>query len=68
MLLRIPGRNQHGRYNSKKKNENLLGDGVNIAARLEAFAQHSGVCISKSIYDLVASKTVLLSMISAFRL
>lgn len=40
-----------------QKNENLLGDGVNIAARLEAFAQHSGVCISKSVYDLVATKT-----------
>ena len=40
-----------------QKNENLLGDGVNIAARLEAFAQHSGVCISKSVYDLVDTKT-----------
>ena len=31
---------------------NLLGDGVNIAARLEALSQPNGVCISKSIYDL----------------
>ncbi len=36
---------------------NLLGDGVNIAARLEALSQPNGVCISKSIYDLVVSKT-----------
>ena len=36
---------------------NLLGDGVNIAARLEALSQTNGVCISKSIYDLVAPKT-----------
>ncbi len=38
---------------------NLLGDGVNIAARLEALAQPNGVCISKSIYDFVVPKTKL---------
>ena len=36
---------------------NLLGDGVNIAARLEALSQSNGVCISKSIHDLVVLKT-----------
>ena len=36
---------------------NLLGDGVNIAARLEALSQTNGVCISKNIYELVAPKT-----------
>ena len=36
---------------------NLLGDGVNIAARLEALSQPNGVSISKSIYDLVVPKT-----------
>ncbi|MDA8740923.1 adenylate/guanylate cyclase domain-containing protein [Rhodobacteraceae bacterium] len=36
---------------------NLLGDGVNIAARLEALSQPNGICISKSIYDLVVPKT-----------
>lgn len=36
---------------------NLLGDGVNIAARLEALSQPNGVCISKGIYDLVVPKT-----------
>ena len=36
---------------------NLLGDGVNIAARLEALCQPNSVCISKSIYDLVVPKT-----------
>ena len=41
------------------KKGNLLGDGVNIAARLEALSQPNGVCISKSIYDLVAAKTEL---------
>lgn len=41
------------------KKGNLLGDGVNIAARLEALSQPNGVCISKNIYDLVAAKTEL---------
>ncbi len=38
------------------KEKNLLGDGVNIAARLEALAQPSGITISKSVYDLVVPK------------
>ena len=41
-----------------KEKENLLGDGVNIAARLEALAQTNGITISKNIYDLVKAKTV----------
>ncbi len=40
-----------------QKEGNLLGDGVNIAARLEALAQPSGISISKSVYDLVVPKT-----------
>ena len=39
------------------KSGNLLGDGVNIAARLEALAQPNGISISKSVYDLVVPKT-----------
>ena len=42
-----------------QKDDNLLGDGVNIAARLEALSQPNGVCVSKSVYDLVAQKTEL---------
>ena len=38
------------------ENENLLGDGVNIAARLEALSQTGGVTISKSIHDFVKAK------------
>ena len=40
-----------------KEKDNLLGDGVNIAARLEALAQIGGITISKIIYDYVKGKT-----------
>ena len=40
-----------------KKEGNLIGDGVNIAARLEALAQPNGITISKSVYDFVVPKT-----------
>ena len=39
--------------------ENLYGDGVNVAARLEALSQPGGVCLSKSILDFVNKKTEL---------
>ncbi len=38
------------------KDGNLIGDGVNVAARLEALAQPNGITISKSVYDFVVSK------------
>ncbi len=34
----------------------LLGDGVNIAARLESIAPAGGICVSRAIHDAVASK------------
>ena len=37
--------------------ENLYGEGVNVAARLEALSQPNGVCLSKSILDFVNKKT-----------
>ena len=40
-----------------KEDSNLYGDGVNIASRLEALAQPNGICLSKSVYDLVNKKT-----------
>ena len=40
-----------------QREKNLLGDGVNIAARLEALAQPNGISISKSVYDFVVPKT-----------
>jgi TolB-like protein/class 3 adenylate cyclase/tetratricopeptide (TPR) repeat protein len=36
--------------------DDILGDGVNIAARLESFADPGGVCISGSAYDQVIGK------------
>jgi len=36
--------------------DNIFGDGVNIAARLEALAQPGTVCISQTVYDHVRNK------------
>jgi ribosomal protein L7Ae-like RNA K-turn-binding protein len=41
----------------KQGDTNLMGDGVNVAARLEALAQSGGITISKNVYDLVENKT-----------
>ena len=40
--------------------DNLYGEGVNVAARLEALSQANGICVSKSIVDFVNKKTELL--------
>ena len=36
--------------------ENIYGDGVNIAARVESFADGGGVCISGTAYDQIGKK------------
>src|SRR5215813_2097098 len=36
--------------------DDILGDGVNIAARLEGIAEPGGICISSSAYDHVRGK------------
>src|SRR6266851_5008444 len=36
--------------------DNIFGDGVNIAARLEALAQPGTICISQTVYEHVRNK------------
>ncbi len=36
--------------------DNLFGDAVNIAARLEAAAQPEGICVSQSVFDMISQK------------
>jgi adenylate cyclase len=38
------------------EDKNLLGDGVNVAARLEALAEPGGICISAAVYEHVHNK------------
>lgn len=36
--------------------ERIYGDGVNVAARMEALAEPGGVCVSGSVYDQIENK------------
>lgn len=36
--------------------DDILGDGVNVAARLESMAEPGGICIASSVYDQITGK------------
>jgi adenylate cyclase len=39
-----------------EEGDNILGDGVNVAARMESLAEGGGACISGTVYDQVKNK------------
>ncbi|NIS81990.1 MAG: family 3 adenylate cyclase, partial [Anaerolineales bacterium] len=39
-----------------EEGERIYGDGVNIAARLEALADPGGICVSKTAFDQIETK------------
>ena len=38
------------------EDDDILGDGVNVAARLEALAEPGGICVARNVYNQVKAK------------
>ena len=39
-----------------EEGDNILGDGVNVAARVQSLAEAGGICISGTVYDQIKNK------------
>ncbi len=42
-----------------EEGDNILGDGVNVAARVQSLAEAGGICISGTAYDQIKKKLAL---------
>ena len=42
-----------------EEGDNILGDGVNVAARVQSLAEAGGICISGTVYDQIEKKLAL---------
>jgi adenylate cyclase len=56
-----PGRQMHFRIGISigdvvERDGDLLGDGVNVAARLQALAEPGGICVSRNVQEAVLNK------------